>query len=123
MTQHNVFQNGKQFLERASDNEVVALAFHHSADLTVALVTKDASCHVEFYFYGKKSVIVDIHEDLDVLDTIFLEKKRVCLLTYDKIAQTNALLIVSSHKKIKKVDLPEKCFKLSSNERKVYILA
>lgn len=62
--QHNVFQKGKQFLERVSDNEVLALAFHHSGDLTVLLVTRDTECHVEFYFYGKKSIVVDLHEDL-----------------------------------------------------------
>lgn len=110
-------------MERVSDNEVLALAFHHSGDLTVLLVTKDTFCHVEFYFSGKKSVVVDIHEDLEILDAIFLEKKRVCLLSYDKAKQTAALLIITSHKKIKKVDLPEKGFKLSVNERKVYILA
>ena len=87
------------------------------------LVTRDTECHVEFYFYGKKSIIVDIHEDLEIHDAIFLEKKRVCLLTYDRASKTAAILIVTTHKKIKKIELPEKCFKLSANERKVYILA
>lgn len=102
---------------------MLALAFHHSGDLTVLLVTRDKECHVEFYFYGKKSIVVDIHEDLEILDAIFLEKKRICLLTYDRVNMVAAILIVTNHKKIKKVDLPEKCFKLSANERRVYILA
>ncbi len=48
-------------MERASDNDVMAIAFHHSTELAVLLVTKDPFCHVEFYFAGKKAVTVDIH--------------------------------------------------------------
>jgi len=39
----------------------MAVAFHHSTELAVLLVTKDPLCHVEFYFSAKKTAVVDIH--------------------------------------------------------------
>jgi hypothetical protein len=98
----------------------LAVAFHKAADVSTVLVTRSLNLrqemlHVEFYFYGKKPIIIDIGEDLVVSDAVFLEKKKVLLLGHSIVTSSSTLLLVNSHKKIRKVELPEKAFKLIAN--------
>lgn len=56
-------------------------------------------------------------------DVVFLEKKKVMIVGYDNNKKTNVLIIVTSHKKFRKIDISEAVFKLIANDRKVLILA
>jgi hypothetical protein len=48
---------------------------------------------------------VDLHEDLTIFDLTFLERKKVCLLGFDRRSKKAVLMMVWSHRKIKKMEL------------------
>jgi hypothetical protein len=45
------------------------------------------------------------------------------ILGFDNAKKTHVLIIVTSHKKFRRIDIAEPAFKLVGNERKVLVLA
>ena len=79
-------------------------------------------CFIEFYQDGKKATKIDLYEELEIIDLKFIEKKKCCLLAFDKNKKTTSIYIVSVNKKVNKIDLTSPAHKLINSEAKVFIL-
>ena len=69
----------------------------------------------------KNPVAVELHEDITVYDGMFLERGKVCLLCFDHQANKPMMLIVSSHRKLKKIPLDEALVRFSQGDRRVLL--
>ena len=69
----------------------------------------------------KNPVVVELHEDITVYDGIFIERNKVCLLCFDHQANKPMMLIVSSHRKLKRVPLEEALVRFDHGERRILL--
>jgi len=53
----------------------------------------------------KNPVTVELHEDITVYDGMFIERNKVCLLCHDNQSNKPMMIIVSSHRKLKRIPL------------------